>query len=93
LPRTLFPDKLLTTPNLENALSGVSYYRNPIIAYWLHDYRLSEKLGRGLFKMMKSYKANQLPAPQLIVDPSCFKVILPNANQKTSSSEVSKNLC
>lgn len=74
------PGKLPNTINLENALSGVSYYRNPIIAQWLHDYRLSEKLGRGLFKMMKFYKANQLPAPQFVADPTYFKVILSNAN-------------
>lgn len=74
------PGKIPNTLTLEQALSGTSYYRNPVIAQWLKDYRFSEKVGRGLFKIIKFYKNNQLPPPRFITDANYFQVILHKAN-------------
>jgi ATP-dependent DNA helicase RecG len=74
------PGKLPNTLHLENALHGVSYYRNPVIAQLLQDYRLSEKLGRGLYKIMTFYRKNNLLPPEFTVDANAFQVKLAAAN-------------
>jgi ATP-dependent DNA helicase RecG len=74
------PGAIPNTLTLEQALSGVSYYRNPVMAQWLKDYGISEKVGRGLFKIAQFYKRTQLPAPRFITEPQSFQVILIRAN-------------
>ena len=46
------PGALPNTLTLENALAGVSFYRNPNIAQICRDYGLVEKAGRGLQKIV-----------------------------------------
>jgi ATP-dependent DNA helicase RecG len=57
------PGSLPNTLNLERALAGISYYRNPLIAQMLKDYGLMDRLGRGLFKIMKFYRSQNLLPP------------------------------
>ena len=70
------PGPLPNTLSLENALAGVSYYRNPNIAQLCKDYELAEKAGRGLQKIFKSYRERNLPSPELVNDPNFFQVVL-----------------
>ncbi|MBK9502055.1 MAG: hypothetical protein IPO06_22300 [Leptospiraceae bacterium] len=44
------PGGLPNTLTLQNAFSGVSYYRNPTITQICKDYGIVEKAGRGLEK-------------------------------------------
>ncbi len=75
------PGAIPNTLTLEQALNGVSYYRNPVMAQWLKDYGFSEKVGRGLFKIVQFYKNTQLPNPQFLAEPHYFKTILQKANR------------
>ena len=70
------PGPLPNTLSLENALAGVSYYRNPNIAQLCKDYELAEKAGRGLQKIFKSHRERNLPSPELVNDPNFFQVVL-----------------
>lgn len=70
------PGSLPNTLSLENALAGVSYYRNPNIAQLCKDYELAEKAGRGLQKIFKICRERHLPVPELINDPMFFQVVL-----------------
>ncbi len=57
------PGRLPNTLRLENALAGVSYYRNPLIAQVLKDYRLADRLGRGLSRIWAHFRKNSLRLP------------------------------
>ena len=70
------PGALPNTLSLENAIAGVSYYRNPNIAQLCKDYELAEKAGRGLQKIFKNHRERHLPAPEFVNDPSFFQVAL-----------------
>lgn len=70
------PGKLPNTLELESAISGVSYYRNPIIAQLLKDYMLIEKSGRGLLKVINFYKKNQYHLPLFEVTNTYFKITI-----------------
>ncbi len=70
------PGALPNTLSVANALSGVSYYRNPNIAQLCKDYELAEKAGRGLQKIFKKYRESNLPAPEVVNDPGFFQVVL-----------------
>ncbi len=74
------PGKIPNTLNPVRALSGISCYRNPIIARMLRDYKFAEKAGRGLQKIMKFYKDNNHRYPDFNIDGEYFKVIVHNAN-------------
>lgn len=75
------PGRIPNTLNLQRALSGISYYRNPLIAQMLKDYGLAEKAGRGLLKIMKHQEKMQLRPPEFDLTEAYFKVTLYNANQ------------
>lgn len=79
------PGKIPNTLNLVRALSGISYYRNPLIAQMLKDYRFAEKAGRGLQKIMKFYRDTYMPPPEFDLDGEYFKVIVYNANDASRS--------
>lgn len=74
------PGKIPNTLNLTRALAGISYYRNPVVAQMLKDYKLAEKVGRGLQKIMKFYKVNQLKYPVFDITEAYFRVVLYNSN-------------
>lgn len=74
------PGKLPNTLNLQRALHGISYYRNPVIAQILRDYNLIEKFGRGLHKIVQYYRKNNLKAPEFEAAPHHFKVTLYKSN-------------
>ena len=74
------PGKLPNTLNLQRALSGVSYRRNPNIALMLRDYNITERFGRGLNKIMRFYKENNLKEPEFEAAPHYFIVTLFKAN-------------
>lgn len=76
------PGRIPNTLNLSRALAGISYYRNPVIAQMLKDYKFAEKAGRGLQKILKFYQKNRLRVPYFDVTTEYFKVILYNANIK-----------
>lgn len=62
------PGTLPNTLTLLHALNGISYYRNPVIAVMLKDYKLTDKLGRGLVRVMRFYKDKKLKSPEFIID-------------------------
>ncbi len=70
------PGKIPNTLNLIRAVSGISYYRNPVIAQMMKDYKFAEKAGKGLQKIMKFYHRNNLKSPDFDIDGEYFKVIL-----------------
>lgn len=70
------PGKLPNTLNLQRALSGISYYRNPIIAQMLKDYKLADRLGRGLQKVMRFYKEQGGSPPLFDVDGEYVRVVV-----------------
>lgn len=74
------PGSLPNTLNLDRALAGVSYYRNPLIAQLLKDYGLMDRLGRGLPKVLKHYREQGLPDPHFDPSPDSFCVTLPRHN-------------
>ncbi|MDP2752323.1 MAG: ATP-binding protein [Rhodocyclaceae bacterium] len=57
------PGKLPNTLNIVRALNGISYYRNPIIGQMLKDYKMADKVGRGLQAVMNHHRKNQLRPP------------------------------
>lgn len=69
------PGGLPNTLKLENALHGVSYYRNPIISQMLRDYKLAEKMGRGLYKIYKK-KINKQLNIEFVLDCNMVKVVV-----------------
>ena len=70
------PGKLPNTMTLQNAIVGNSFYRNPLISQTLRDYGLVDKMGRGLFKVMKICKEWNLPEPQFIETTSSFTAVI-----------------
>ena len=70
------PGNIPNTLNLTRALAGISYYRNPVVAQMLKDYKLAEKAGRGLQKIMKFYKVNRLKDPVFDISEAYFRVVL-----------------
>lgn len=68
--------KLPNTISLENMLVGNSFYRNPLISQTLRDYGLVDKMGRGIYKIMKYCKEKKLPEPELIEASSSFTVVI-----------------
>lgn len=70
------PGKLPNTLNLKRALSGISYYRNPIIAQMLKDYKLADRVGRGLQKIMCFYKEKGGRLPEFDVDGEYVRVVV-----------------
>lgn len=85
------PGSLPNTLNLDRALAGVSYYRNPLIAQLLKDYGLMDRLGRGLPKVLKYYRSHDLPAPHFDNDPAAFQVTLVNRNRYQSPESAQEN--
>ncbi len=73
------PGGLPNTLNLDKALNGISYYRNPLISQMFRDYNMAEKMGRGLFKIAKFAKEKNINI-QYITDPEYFKIIVYNSN-------------
>jgi ATP-dependent DNA helicase RecG len=74
------PGPLPNTLTLENALFGISYHRNPIIAQMLKDYKLADKVGRGIQKIMKHFRSKGLKTPEFDSQPGYFRAILYNVN-------------
>lgn len=70
------PGRLPNTLNLDRALAGVSYYRNPLIAQLLKDYGLMDRLGRGLLKVLQHYHRRQQPVPQFENGSDFFRVVV-----------------
>lgn len=67
------PGALPNTLTLENALAGISFYRNPNIAQLCRDYGLVEKAGRGLQKIVAICKQQGLPLPHFQCDSTFIK--------------------
>ena len=67
------PGALPNTLTLENALAGVSFYRNPNIAQLCRDYGLVEKAGRGLQKIVAICKQIDSPQPHFQGDSTFIK--------------------
>lgn len=67
------PGALPNTLTLENALAGISFYRNPNIAQLCRDYGLVEKAGRGLQKIVAICKQQRLPLPHFQCDSTFIK--------------------
>ncbi|MGK5093319.1 RNA-binding domain-containing protein [Deltaproteobacteria bacterium TL4] len=70
------PGGLPNTLTLESALSGVSYYRNPNVAQMFKDYRLSEKAGRGLQRILKYSQEQGIPSPVFECRPDYLNITL-----------------
>lgn len=74
------PGSLPNTLNLDRALAGISYYRNPLIAQMLKDYGLMDHLGRGLLKIVKFYRSNHLSLPLFENTDTFFRTIVYKLN-------------
>lgn len=74
------PGPLPNTLTLENALAGVSFYRNPNIAQLCRDYGLVEKAGRGLQKIVAICRRLGLPQPQFQCDSTFIKTTVYKAD-------------
>lgn len=74
------PGKIPNTMSIENALSGISYYRNPVISQLLTDYGFSEKIGRGLAKIVRHCREKKYSLPLFDLSDHYFRVILSNLN-------------
>lgn len=70
------PGKLPNTLNLENALHGNSFYRNPLLSQLIRDYGYSDKMGRGLQKIIQKCKDKGYPQPEFKADIHSFTVTL-----------------
>lgn len=70
------PGALPNTLTLENALAGVSFYRNPNIAQLCRDYGLAEKAGRGLQKIISICRRQGLPLPRIQCDGNFLQTTL-----------------
>jgi len=75
------PGGLPNTLNLDRALAGVSYYRNPLIAQLLKDYGLMDRLGRGLLKISQHYQRQGQPTPQFEDGADFFRVVVDKGNE------------
>ncbi|MCI5149218.1 MAG: AAA family ATPase, partial [Candidatus Electrothrix sp. MAN1_4] len=76
------PGSLPNTLNLTRALSGISYYRNPIISQMLKDYKMADRVGRGLQKVVNYYQERGLRPPVFDVEHASFRVTLWEAGVK-----------
>jgi len=77
------PGALPNTLTLDNALAGVSFYRNPNIAQLCRDYGLVEKAGRGLQKIVAICKQRGLPNPEFQCDRTFIKTTVYKATGPT----------
>jgi ATP-dependent DNA helicase RecG len=77
------PGALPNTLTLENALAGISFYRNPNIAQLCRDYGLVEKAGRGLQKIIAICKQLGLPNPEFQCDSTFIKTTVYKATGTT----------
>lgn len=75
------PGALPNTLTLENALAGVSFYRNPNIAQLCRDYGLVEKAGRGLQKIVAICKQRGLLQPHFQCDSTFIKTTVYKASR------------
>jgi len=78
------PGALPNALTLENALAGISFYRNPNIAQLCRDYGLVEKAGRGLQKIVAICKQLSLPQPQFQCGSTFIKTTVYKANNPTA---------
>lgn len=70
------PGRLPSTMTLANAIAGNSFYRNPLISQILRDYGLVEKMGRGLYKVMKLSNEWNLPDPEFMEEINSFTSVI-----------------
>ena len=70
------PGKLPNTLNIARALAGISYYRNPNISQLLKDYRLADRVGRGLQKVVNYYRERKAKAADFDAGNEYFRVTL-----------------
>jgi len=75
------PGTLPNTLNLSRALNGISYYRNPIMAQMLKDYKMADRVGRGLQAVMNHYRKHSLRLPDFEVGENFFRVTLWRNNE------------
>lgn len=74
------PGALPNTLTLENALAGISFYRNPNIAQLCRDYGLVEKAGRGLQKIVAICQQQGLPQPHFQYESTFIKTTVYKAD-------------
>ena len=67
------------TVTIENMKAGVSVYRNPIIAKFINDYRLTEGMGRGIPMIMREMKkiAGREPKIEIIGEETILTIYFP----------------
>ena len=70
------PGGLPNTLNLQRAMAGISYYRNPIVAQMAKDYGLVEKAGRGLSKVSDLCRKQGIPQPEFECENEYVRVTL-----------------
>lgn len=68
------------TVTIENMKAGVSVYRNPIIAKFINDYRLTEGMGRGIPMIMREMKkiAGREPKIEIIGEETILTIYFPD---------------
>jgi len=70
------PGKIPNTLNLKNILYGNSFYRNPLLSQIIKDYGYSDKMGRGLLKVIRRSDELKLKQPVFETDTASFTVII-----------------
>jgi ATP-dependent DNA helicase RecG len=70
------PGKIPNTLTLNKIKFGASYYRNPVIADFLRDYKIADKAGRGILKILTFFREQKLDEPIFESENEYFKVIV-----------------
>jgi ATP-dependent DNA helicase RecG len=70
------PGKIPNTLTLNKIKFGASYYRNPVIADYLRDYKIADKAGRGILKILTFFREHKLDEPVFESENEYFKVII-----------------
>lgn len=71
---------------VDDIMLGMSVCRNPKLAAVFYRLKLIEAYGTGIPKIMKSYKRCSCQ-PQLIVTNNAFKMVLPNRNAQSITTD------
>jgi ATP-dependent DNA helicase RecG len=76
------PGNLPGPINAQNLLCGLTYIRNVAIAKLFRHLGFTETLGSGFLTIFESYRARELPLPEVIEGENYVKYILPRQSRK-----------
>ena len=80
---------LLPGLNVKDICSGISQPRNRRLVELFHRLELTESYGTGIRRIFSLYADHPIQ-PEIQVTTNTFKIILPNMNAKTGSTDITK---